>query len=233
MFTSFWNKVSFLSFEISIVPLNCVFESNFHGRLVLTTVAPIVIVFGVFLTWLALRQQRLSKGGDNVTAVNSSLTVISIRLCVMVLFTILSMVSATIFQTFSYYDRLKDGSAYLLYCCGILAASWCVLRQKKDQIQFLMAISECITTIEGDEILESQHSEDDGQCDKERLHILAHQRRTTIQLQKQAVTESTRRLRSTRQFINDFDEISFFHSNPTKESLNVMKTKLSEEDPWL
>jgi hypothetical protein len=42
-------------------------------------------------------------------------------------------------------------------------------------------------------------------------------------------------LKSTRQFINDFDEISFFRSDPirTKESLNVMKTKLSEEDPWL
>ncbi len=250
MFTSFWNDFSFLSFEFSVVPLNCVFESNFHDRLVLTTVAPIVIVFGVFLTCLVLRQQLLSKGGDDINAAASSLTVSSIRLCVMVLFTVFPMVSATIFQTFSYDDRLNDGSAYLnadysiekrgsthhgfvvyaiimclLYCFGIPAASWCVLRQKKDKIQLLMAISECITAIEGDEILESQHPED----------ILAHQQTMTIRLQKQVVTESTRRFKSTRRFISDFDEISFSRSDPirTKESLNVMKAELSEEDPWL
>ena len=53
MFIYFWNKFSFLSFEISVVLLNCVFGCNYHDRLELTTVTPIVIVFGVFLTWLA------------------------------------------------------------------------------------------------------------------------------------------------------------------------------------
>ncbi len=68
----------------------------------------------------------------------------------------------------------------------------------------------------GYHVVHTEHSEDDGQCDKERLHILAHQRRTTIQLQKQVVTESTRRLKSTRHFISDFDEISFSRSDPIR-----------------
>ena len=68
----------------------------------------------------------------------------------------------------------------------------------------------------GYHVVHTEHSEDDGQCDKERLHILAHQRRTTIQLQTQVVTESTRRLKSTRRFISDFDEISFSRSDPIR-----------------
>jgi hypothetical protein len=60
------------------------------------------------------------------------------------------------------------------------------------------------------------YSQDNGQCDNERLHILAHPQRATIQLQKQVVTESTRPLKSTRQFISDVDEISFSRSDPIR-----------------
>merc|ERR1719473_2684699 len=56
LFTSFWENFGFLSLELSFLPLNCVFDSNFHDRLVLATVAPVVVVGGIFLTWAVMRQ---------------------------------------------------------------------------------------------------------------------------------------------------------------------------------
>ena len=91
-FKSFWNFFSIVSVDISILPLNCVMDSNFHSRLVATTMFPIVFVCGVAFVWLILRQRALSKGGDDLQASLSMLTSQAIRFCVMFLFTVFPMV---------------------------------------------------------------------------------------------------------------------------------------------
>ena len=91
-FKSFWDFFSVVSVDISVLPLNCVFDSNFHSRLVATTVFPILFVCGVAIVWLILRQRVLSKGGDDLQASLSMLTSQAIRFCVMFLFTVFPMV---------------------------------------------------------------------------------------------------------------------------------------------
>jgi len=236
MFTSFWGSFNFLSFDLSVVPLNCVLDSNFHDRLVFTTVAPLATTFGIFLTWLSLRQRLLLAGGDNLRASISALTSKAIRLAVMVLFTVFPMVSTTVFQTFQYDRRLKDGSAYLvadysilqndpshnnyvvyasamsiLYCFGIPAVSWFALYTKRDQIQKLQMISESLAKLEKGDLLEHQRDAEQGS---------SHQRRKTV-LFKHLVAEATDQLLEPSNCAN------------MKLSLLRFEAKLKAGDPWL
>ena len=93
VFKSFWGYFDVLAVDISALPLNCVVDTNFHSRLVATTVFPILFVCGIAVVWLIQRQRILSKGGDDLQASLSMLTSQSIRLCVMFLFTVFPMVA--------------------------------------------------------------------------------------------------------------------------------------------
>ena len=92
LFTSFWGHFSLFSIDISVLPLNCFVDSNFHSRLVATTVFPILFVFGIMVVWLFLRQRLIAKDVDDLQASLSKLASQSIRLCVMFLFTVFPMV---------------------------------------------------------------------------------------------------------------------------------------------
>ena len=98
LFTSFLGNLTFLNFDISILPMNCLVDSNFHSRLVATTLLPVIFVFMIMVSWLLLRQRLISKKSDDFSMALSTLTAKAIRLCVIFLFTIFPMVSTTIFQ---------------------------------------------------------------------------------------------------------------------------------------
>jgi hypothetical protein len=91
VFKSFWEHFNFLAVDVAVLPLNCVVDSNFHSRLVATTMFPILFVCGIVVVWLIQRQRILFKDGDNMQAV-STLTSQAIRLCIMFLFTVFPMV---------------------------------------------------------------------------------------------------------------------------------------------
>ena len=229
------------------------FDSNFHDRLVLTTVAPVVVVGGIFLTWAVMRQQILLKGGTDVRASVASLTSKSIRLSVMVLFTVFPMVSTAIFQTFQYDYRLNDGSAYLradysiekhqaahqgyvvyasvmclLYCFGIPAASWAALRVKRDRIHEFVVLSESIATMEKGGALECQNGDQDP-------NATPRQRKKSV-LQKQVVAKATEQFADERNGDGDVDVealCSDLDFATTKQSLLAMQQSMKEQDPWL
>jgi hypothetical protein len=179
LFTSFIGNLTFMNFDVSVLPVNCLVDSNFHDRLVATTALPILFVFGITFAWFLLRQRLAWKGGDDLPAALSTLASKAIRLCVIFLFTVFPVVSTTIFQTYQFDDRLKGTSAYLkadytiqhddpsqqqfmvyascmafVYCLGIPLGSWLVLNRKKESIQKLQIISEILEELENSSTLD-------------------------------------------------------------------------------
>ena len=241
LFTSFWGHFSFLSFELGVLPLACVFDSNFHNVLILATTAPIAILCAIAIVWLVLRNRLLRKGGGDLRASLSDLTSKSIRLGVMVLYTIYPLVSSTIFQTFDHDDSLKDGPAYLradysierhdpthkgfivyagfmsvLYCFGVPAASWYALNAKKDFIKKLQVINESLSTLEKGHALE---------CHSGHEHIPQRQRQKNV-AQRRIVAEATRRY-------SGIDASGRPDRTIVKRDLLRMEAALKLQDPWL
>jgi hypothetical protein len=169
VFKSFWTHFTVFNIDLALLPLNCIVDSNFHDRLIVTTVAPIVFVVVVVLFWAIQRQVLLSKKDNdgNLSRALHSLTAKSIRVSIIFLYTVFPIVSTTIFQAFIFDQRLGDGSSYLvadytiqrddpthqafmtyasvmavLYCFGIPAASFYALYVKRHAIQKLQLASE-------------------------------------------------------------------------------------------
>jgi hypothetical protein len=142
IFLSFWGKFSFFSFDLSVIPINCILNSNFHDRLVAMTVAPVGFLLGMLTLWLTQRQLIMRRQKEGYRASLAKLTSKTLRLSIIVLFTVFPMVSATVFQvvstrTFAFfscfcvcspsppvlvppppqtfqYDTRLDGSAFLV-----------------------------------------------------------------------------------------------------------------------
>jgi hypothetical protein len=102
MFLSFWGHFNVFSLDLSIVPINCIMDSNFHDRLVATTVAPIVFLFGMFTLWLTQRQLLMRRQKEGYCVHLAKLTTKSLRLSIIFVFTVFPMVSTTIFQVVNY-----------------------------------------------------------------------------------------------------------------------------------
>jgi hypothetical protein len=98
LFTSFWKYFTLFQFDLSLLPINCIVDSNFHGMLVFTTVAPIAFVLFIFLFWVVRWQYLVHKGCKNFTRDLNSLTARSIRMSIIFLFTVFPIVSNTVFQ---------------------------------------------------------------------------------------------------------------------------------------
>ena len=98
LFANFWGNFRFLSFDLSILPLNCFIDSNFHGRLVATTIVPGAFICVVAIVWIVLRQRLVLKGGKNLRVLLAALDAKSVSVVIIFLFTVFPMVSTTIFQ---------------------------------------------------------------------------------------------------------------------------------------
>ena len=98
LFTSFWAHFALLQFDLGVLPISCMVDSNFHDRLLFTTLTPIAFVLFICLFWAGRRQCLARKGGENFIRESNSLTARSISVCFIFLFTVFPIVSTTIFQ---------------------------------------------------------------------------------------------------------------------------------------
>jgi hypothetical protein len=152
--------------DIDIIPLNCLLDVNFHDKLMAMTIVPIVFV-ALVGTLYAIQRIRLSWQADGVDK-QKELGLLQAK-CVFVvltfLYTAFPILSALVIQSFVYDGRLEDGREFLiadysfqredssqqamqvyailmglLYCIGVPASSYALLRWKKEAIQNLQAL---------------------------------------------------------------------------------------------
>jgi hypothetical protein len=97
-FLAFWGHFSVFSFDLSVIPINCIMDSNFHDRLVVTTVAPVGFLLGMLILWLIHRQLIMRRQKEGYLASLAKLTSKTLRLSIICIFTVFPMVSTTIFQ---------------------------------------------------------------------------------------------------------------------------------------
>lgn len=107
-YQTFLDGVGALNFDITwVVETGCVFDVNFHDRLVISTITPIAVIVFLGATYgLAVRVHRRS---------DEALEVIwqkHLSVVLLVTFLVYSAVSTVVFQTFS-CDSLDDGKTYL------------------------------------------------------------------------------------------------------------------------
>jgi hypothetical protein len=97
-FLLFWGHFSLFSFDLSVIPINCIIDSNFHDRLVATTAAPLLFLLGMLILWLIQRQVIMRRQKEGYRASLAKLTSKTLRLSIICIFTVFPMVSTTIFQ---------------------------------------------------------------------------------------------------------------------------------------
>jgi hypothetical protein len=175
MFIKFWATIQSvfapLTFDIGLVPWQCVFEFNFHDRLVAMTLGPIVLVLGIIVTYGIQRLRYHFQGDANDKVLH--LQTRCVWIVVILLYTVFPSVSATIFQTFIYDERLdvvylkadysieRDDDDHqwhvvyasvmgVVYCMGIPLASSIALYMKRGQIRKIQSIEESMMLLEKD-----------------------------------------------------------------------------------
>ncbi|CAM9718324.1 unnamed protein product [Scytosiphon promiscuus] len=112
VYQDFLNAVSIINFDLGFVlSVGCLWSDiDFHGRLLVSTVSPLVVVGFLSMTyWIAMR--RIGNKADQASAVE---TVRRKHQTVLLLLTFLvySSVSSLVFQTFA-CETLDDGVEYL------------------------------------------------------------------------------------------------------------------------
>jgi hypothetical protein len=113
-FLAFFSHINFLNLDLMDLPfLNCVIDANFHSLLVATTVFPFVFVACVFALYgiQRVRIQRSESGEPHKEI--QHLQAKCVFTVTLFLISVLPIISATIFQTFVYDERMGNGSAYL------------------------------------------------------------------------------------------------------------------------
>jgi hypothetical protein len=170
-FLLFFEYCNVFSLDIQLLPFNCLFEADFHSVLVATTLLPMAFVGCVYALYVLqrFRMQRSSVGEGvpesahlrarhEIEAVQSKCEFIVI----LVLISVFPIISTTIFQTFVYDSRLRNGVEYLradytiergdpthqrylaygsvmalLYCVGLPLFAFQMLKARKQSIQKL------------------------------------------------------------------------------------------------
>jgi hypothetical protein len=172
-------KINFFGYlDISFLPVNCVYRTNFHGRLLLVCVVPFTFVAAVVLGYLLVRIRLHYKIGElleseRLTTVRK-LQAKCTYVVIIFLFTVFPLVSTTIFQNFKYDSRLGGDQSYLeadysisrsdeihqdyvvfavamalLYCLGIPAISYLAMRSNLSSIQRLQDVESELVALEG------------------------------------------------------------------------------------
>jgi hypothetical protein len=147
----------FASLDITLIPLNCVVEVNFHSKLQMMTLAPLAFLGWVALTYAVMHGVLVlqHQSRNRIQVLQSK----ALYIAIVCLYSVFPLVSAVIFQTVS-YDRRLEPYEYLkadysvesgddahqsnivfaavmgvVYMVGIPAASYMVLRTKQTKIQ--------------------------------------------------------------------------------------------------
>ncbi|CAN0425302.1 unnamed protein product, partial [Ascophyllum nodosum] len=104
----FLDGVRLLDFDLGwMLSASCVVNIDFHDRLLFATIGPIVVIFGLAMTYyIAARRNRQSEGTvQNVQHKHLSAVLL-------LTFLVYSNVSSILFQTFA-CEHLEDGELYL------------------------------------------------------------------------------------------------------------------------
>jgi hypothetical protein len=135
VFTNSFGKLNFFSsFNLDIIPLNCVVDTNFHDSLLFMTLAPfgvLLVVMGVYILKTFLMQRAFDKEaeeiqGDTDMSSHDKLEACTEKLdtmhfqtkwlrakCIYVSFifvySVFPWITTTIFLTFDHDDRLAEG----------------------------------------------------------------------------------------------------------------------------
>jgi hypothetical protein len=167
IFVSSFNKINIVDLDVNVLPFNCVVTStNFHHKLLLMTVAPLGFVGYVGIVYLyqrhRIKRSATAAGSELEKRDLNKLEADCLYVVLVFLYTIFSLVSTTIIQTFHYDGRLGNGELYLIadytitasdpihrnfvvyawimavvYCLGIPGASLYLLRRHKEAIKEL------------------------------------------------------------------------------------------------
>ena len=160
-FTEYHENTNFVAFlDVDLIPFNCVFEIDFHDKLLIMTVTPLIFVMLIGVLYIVhygrlLQQDALEQA--------PKLKAKCVYVLLVVLYSVFPALSAVTLQTFIYDERLNDNMylqadysiqhdepsqqgmelfaiiMLLLYCVGIPAASFMVLWWKNGEIQRLQA----------------------------------------------------------------------------------------------
>jgi len=111
VFTGLLRWIGFLQLDVfTVIPLPCIFESDFHSLLLLRTIIPLAIMSLLSCTsWLLVREASVSSERGEARALLGG---VLINLTFMILFCVYPSTSSTIFTTFQCED-LDDGSSWL------------------------------------------------------------------------------------------------------------------------
>jgi hypothetical protein len=170
-YSSFQSNANFFAFlDVNLIPFNCWISINFHDKLLITTLTPIVfilVVAGFYLGACCFLPQEPEGRRTKIEKLRAK----SIYVVLIFLYSVFPIVSATVFQTFVFDSRLKsvdylkadysiensDESQQkyemyaiamaLLYCAGIPIGSFVVLRANKEPIQQLQRVEERIARL--------------------------------------------------------------------------------------
>ncbi len=118
MFLSFWGHFSVFSFDLSVIPVNCIVDSNFHDRLVAVTVAPLIFLFGMLTLWLVQRQLIMRRWQQKEASL-PKLTSKTLRLSIIFVLTVFPIVSATIFQVNS-LSNIAPSRLFVVFSCLLM-----------------------------------------------------------------------------------------------------------------
>jgi hypothetical protein len=153
---------AFVDVDVNVLPWDCVLKTNFHTKLIMVTVTPIVFVVGVVATCAFKRFQLHFTAQWHKSEKAQDVLAKSLYIVFLFLFSIFPLVSTVILQTFRYDDRLGDGESYLIadysirksdashqsmvaygavmfciYCIGIPGVSCMMLYSNRDAIKEL------------------------------------------------------------------------------------------------
>jgi hypothetical protein len=163
VFTRVFNKINiFVNLDVNILPFNCIASStNFHHKLLVMTLTPVACIAYVGLVYVYQRRQIIGGNASDQGERLAKLEADCIYYTLVFVYTIFSLVSTTIVQTFNYDNRLEaeTGESYLIadysiqesdpvhraylayavimfavYCVGVPAASYYMLRRHKHEI---------------------------------------------------------------------------------------------------
>ena len=106
----------FFFLDVDLIPFNCVFDTNFHSKLLFMTISPLVFI-AMIAAMCAAQCFRIRWGAQDEGHIRNEVRKVqstSIYAVVLFLYSIFPLVSATILQTFAFDERLGDGNSYLV-----------------------------------------------------------------------------------------------------------------------
>jgi len=157
VFTDIFHSFDFIKhIDINVLPIDCVYTTDFHSKLIMMTVLPVLFIGIVAVVYCTQRVRYQSESKDY-----RDMEARAVYVIVIFVYSVFPLVSTTIMQTFSYDTRLQceTGEAYLIadysiekssdvhqkfvayavvmsivFCAGVPVVSWYLIHKHSDDI---------------------------------------------------------------------------------------------------